>query len=213
MALTALETALEAEHRRQMEMMAQRMKERGSDIDQERVRREIKMAMLMKAKEAKQQANAGSSSTSGFNGFKQVGILSKADEWRQCIEKAEVMKFGPIYKKPYMTSKCNQVAIRIEYQRKVELERKYAGYKDDIFEIIANAQQMQGSILGVPGLPTSNDAESYMDDLISQFSVTNLTFKDLIDHVTNIESNYNTLQQLINPVPPSEALKIGNPPT
>ena len=121
------------------------------------------------------------------------------------------MKFGPIYKKPYMASKCNQVAIRIEYQRKVELERKYAGYKDDIYEIIANAQQMQGSILGVPGLPTSNDAESYMDDMISQFSVTNLTFKDLIDHVSNIESNYNTLQQLINPVPPSEALKIGSP--
>jgi hypothetical protein len=41
-----------------MEIMAQRMKERGSDIDEERVRREIKMAMLMKAKEAKNQANA-----------------------------------------------------------------------------------------------------------------------------------------------------------
>ena len=54
MALTALETALEAEHRNQMEMMAQRMKERGIDIDQERFRREIKMAMLMKVKENKQ---------------------------------------------------------------------------------------------------------------------------------------------------------------
>jgi len=62
--------------------------------------------------------------------------MSKADEWRQCIEKAEVMKFGPIYKKLYMVTKCNQIPIRIEYQRKIELERKYNDNKDDIFEII-----------------------------------------------------------------------------
>lgn len=53
-ALAALETALEAEHRRQMEMMAQRLRERGNDADQERVRRELKMAMLMKSKQARQ---------------------------------------------------------------------------------------------------------------------------------------------------------------
>jgi hypothetical protein len=47
--------------------------------------------------------------------------------------------------------------------------------------------------------------------MLSQFSVANLTFKDLIDHVENIENNYNALQQLINPVPPSEALNIMTP--
>ncbi len=48
--------------------------------------------------------------------------------------------------------------------------------------------------LGLPGgLPTSNDNDSYMDEMISQYSVANLTFKDLIEHVTNIENNYNVL--------------------
>jgi len=64
---------------------------------------------------------------------------------------------------------------------------------------------------GLPGLPTSNDNDSYMDEMLSHVSIANLTFKDLIDHVTSIENNYNTLQQLINPVPPSDALKIGTP--
>jgi arginine repressor len=66
-----------------MAMMAEKLKERGTDLDQERVRREIKMAMLMKVKQARQQAAAESSNTSGFSGFKQGGgIMSKADEWR-----------------------------------------------------------------------------------------------------------------------------------
>ncbi len=51
-------------------MMAEKLKERGSEADQERVRREIKLAMLMKAKQAKLNAAAGSSNTSGFGGFK-----------------------------------------------------------------------------------------------------------------------------------------------
>ena len=44
---------------------------------------------------------------------------------------------------------------------------------------------------------------------MSQFSgmMPNLTFKDLIEHVTSIENNYNQVQLLINPNAPSEKIK------
>lgn len=50
-ALRQLETALEIEQARQMEMMRAKMKERMRDYEAERVRREIKVAMALKAKE------------------------------------------------------------------------------------------------------------------------------------------------------------------
>ena len=50
-AMIALETALEIEQARQMEMMQARLKERMKDGEQERIRREIKMSIMMKAKE------------------------------------------------------------------------------------------------------------------------------------------------------------------
>lgn len=53
-ALQALETALEAEHRRQMEMLCEKMRLRGMDSgEKERVRREIKMSIIMKEKIAR----------------------------------------------------------------------------------------------------------------------------------------------------------------
>jgi hypothetical protein len=50
-ALRALETAIEQEQRRQMAMMREKMKARVMDSEQERVRREVKMALIMKAKQ------------------------------------------------------------------------------------------------------------------------------------------------------------------
>ena len=42
--------------------------------------------------------------------------MSKAEEWRACLEKSGVMKFGPIDKKPYYANPpCKQVPIKIEY--------------------------------------------------------------------------------------------------
>jgi len=50
-ALQALETALEKEQARQMEMMQATLKERAKGGDQEKVRREIKLSMMLKVKE------------------------------------------------------------------------------------------------------------------------------------------------------------------
>jgi hypothetical protein len=37
-----------------------------------------------------------------------------------------------------------------------------------------------------------------IEDTVSQYSVANLTFKDLIDHVNMIEGNYNVVTKYIN---------------
>lgn len=52
-ALQALETAIEIEQARQMNMMKEKLRERMMDNEQEKVRREVRMAMLMKQKELK----------------------------------------------------------------------------------------------------------------------------------------------------------------
>lgn len=44
---------------------------------------------------------------------------------------------------------------------------------------------------------SSADNDSLLEDSLSQFSVANLTFKDLIDHVNLIENNYILLSQWI----------------
>ena len=50
-ALRALETAIEMEQKRQMVMMREQLRARVMDSEQERVRREVKMALIMKAKQ------------------------------------------------------------------------------------------------------------------------------------------------------------------
>ncbi len=49
-ALKALDTAIEQEQKRQMVMMREKMKSRVMESEQERVRREVKMALIIKAK-------------------------------------------------------------------------------------------------------------------------------------------------------------------
>lgn len=49
-ALKALDTAIEQEQKRQMAMMREKMKSRVMESEQERVRREVKMALIIKAK-------------------------------------------------------------------------------------------------------------------------------------------------------------------
>ncbi len=59
-----------------------------------------------------------------------------------CLDKASVMKFGPIYKKSYLSHNCVQIPIRQEYYNKLAIERKYMGAKDEIFDIVNNAQKI-----------------------------------------------------------------------
>jgi Cdc6-like AAA superfamily ATPase len=50
-ALKALDTAIEQEQKRQMAMMRETLKARVLESEKERVKREVKMAMIMKAKQ------------------------------------------------------------------------------------------------------------------------------------------------------------------
>ena len=50
-ALAALETALEREQKRQMDLMREKLRERVKDSEHQRVTREVKMALIMKAKQ------------------------------------------------------------------------------------------------------------------------------------------------------------------
>ena len=81
----------------------------------------------------------GKTNGSGFGGINQT--LSKEDEWRACLDKASVMKFGPIDKIAYETGdkKCAYISNRFEYSRMIEINRKYRGQKDEIFEAVNTA--------------------------------------------------------------------------
>ena len=81
------------------------------------------------------------SQTSGAGAFESVK-KTKEDEWKACIEKASIMKFGPIEKKRYCADKCISIVNRFEYSRMMELNRKYRGMQDEIFETVATAQKV-----------------------------------------------------------------------
>ena len=81
------------------------------------------------------------SSSSGAGAFESVK-KTKEDEWKACIDKVSVMKFGPIEKKRYCADKCISVVNRFEYARMIDLNRKYRGMKDEILEVVANAQKV-----------------------------------------------------------------------
>lgn len=80
-------------------------------------------------------SHMSSSSASAFGSVKKT----KEDEWKICIEKASIMKFGPIEKKRYSADKCVSIVNRFEYARMMELNRKYRGVKDEIFDLVATA--------------------------------------------------------------------------
>lgn len=81
------------------------------------------------------------SSASGTGAFESVK-KTKENEWKACIDKVAVMKFGPIEKKRYCADKCVSIVNRFEYSRMMELNRKYRGMQDEIFEAVATAQKV-----------------------------------------------------------------------
>ena len=94
---------------------------------------------------------------------------------------------------------------RHEWSKKIELETKFHGRKDEIFEQVNTASRIQQSLLN--GGSNSNQqklaralssVDDSIEDTVSQYSVANLTFKDLIDHVNMIEGNYNVVTKYIN---------------
>ena len=82
------------------------------------------------------------SSTSGAGAFGSVK-KTKEDEWKACIDKVSVMKFGPIEKKRYCADKCISIVNRFEYARMMDLNRKYRGMQDEIYEQVATAQKVE----------------------------------------------------------------------
>jgi hypothetical protein len=88
-----------------------------------------------------------SSASGGFG----VTKNTKNDEWKTCLEKASIMKFGPIEKKRYCAIKCETIVNRFEYSRMIDLNRKYRGMKDEIFDVIATAQKVEQSLFRVKG--------------------------------------------------------------
>lgn len=76
-----------------------------------------------------------SSSNKGGAGFTSVQ-KTKNDEWKACLDRASVMKFGPLDKKSYAAVKCANVVNRFEYARMMDLNRKYRGMKDEIFDVV-----------------------------------------------------------------------------
>lgn len=145
-ALQALETAIEREQARQLEMMRAKMKDRNMSAEQEKIRRDLKMALVMKQKEKRQeQAKSASQTTgSGFGmAFKKDG--DKEEELRTCIDKGRIMQIPLKSKKCYVTSNCTMVYNKKEYAKKIELERKFYGQKDEIFEIVNAAMKIEQS--------------------------------------------------------------------
>ena len=82
------------------------------------------------------------SSSSGAGAFGSVK-KTKEDEWKACIDKVSVMKFGPIEKKRYCADKCISIVNRFEYARMMDLNRKYRGMQDEIYEQVATAQKIE----------------------------------------------------------------------
>lgn len=151
---------------------------------------------------------ASSTAASGF------GILKKESSKEEllvlCIEKVHVMRLAPITKKRYVgMTNCIPIYSKLQHLKRVQLERKYLAKKDEVVDQVKIAKQILQS-MGSGGVQlqkmnssvAASDAGS-ADENLSQFSLANLTFKDLIDHVNVIENNYTALSTLIqnNPMP------------
>ena len=159
------------------------------------------MSQMIKAKSARQKEmmnNSGSNTSSkGFFGFnnnsgRNTNEMSKEEMWRNCLDKASVMK-QIIDKKVYSNGPLYNREVQT---KKVALEKKYR--KKD--ELATMSQQMHNSdsrfSLGQTSRLHSgqSDNESMLDS-VSNVSVAGLTFKDLIEHVGRIERNYQALQE------------------
>ena len=99
---------------------------------------------------------------------------------------------------------CTPVYNKSQHTKRVELERKYFGKKDEILEQVNAAKQVMQSLNsgGLAKMDSSvAQSEGASEDSVSVLSLQNMTFKDLIDHVNTIEENYKTLSTLIQNSP------------
>jgi hypothetical protein len=127
-----------------MAMMTERLRERMKEGELERVRREIKMAMLIKAKQqrtAQAMNSSHGSSMGGFGDFK-----NKEDEKSTCLEKIQVRRLGLIYKRTYMADMCLPIRSRKDHAKRQELLKRLYGLKDEIIEEVSAAKRIQESL-------------------------------------------------------------------
>lgn len=119
------------------------------------------------------------------------------------------MRAPVVYKRRYVGQGegCIPIYNRYAHAKRVELERKYFGKKDDVLEHVNTAKQVMQSLgSGGPNLAKMDSSvgqsEGASEDSVSVFSLQNMTFKDLVDHVNTIEDNYKALSLLIqnNPI-------------
>ncbi len=73
-----------------MTMMRERLAERIKEQETDKVRREIKMAQMIKNKQERQKDMMNASATVTSKGFGNFGSQSsdKAEQWKRCLDKA-----------------------------------------------------------------------------------------------------------------------------
>eukprot|EP00347_Sterkiella_histriomuscorum_P024400 403331247 len=205
--LANLETALQREQQRQLENMRSNMGERLKVQETDKVKREIKMAQLIKDKDirSKEMLNMSLSTTRGRGS--QPTSVRNDDAIATLIDRVHMMQ-KPIDKKMYC-GKGAKIYVKNYQTKKVELLKKLLK-KDDVSQIIQSALD-SASKLGAANInPSAIDAQSIlqrvqsqisddslMEDSVSSYALQNLTFKELIEHVDRIEVNYQQIKKKI----------------
>ena len=130
-------------------------------------------------------------SSSGKGPFVSGGD-GKSEQWQKCIDRANIM-MKTIDKKSYSFKIVNK-----EFQaKKLDLQRKLNKSKGDVTMLSAQSSNNLGKNL----IQQQNQNQTMMSeedtilDSVSSFTLNNITFKDLIDYVNRIETNYQTISQ------------------
>ncbi len=87
---------------------------------------------------------ASSTATSGFGNFKKTD--EKEDQLRMCTEKAQIMRAPLIYKKSYVQGSTHlHIYNKKQQAKRVELEKRLFGVKDEIYDQVSTALKLRAS--------------------------------------------------------------------
>jgi len=177
--LEAIEEALAAEQKRQMDQMKEQMKSRNAKLAKDKALRQIKLAEIQKSKlreaAAARAANTGNAASGG-------GAVTEDERERRiarCVEKADMLQ---------------KLIQKQAYSRPIYVRRH-----------VMNMQKLNGAygLNAMGDWGVSQAAESEMSDitvdtqrdLMSMLtSAKNITYKLLLDHVDNTQTNYDVVR-------------------
>ncbi|CDW71824.1 gcc2 and gcc3 domain-containing protein [Stylonychia lemnae] len=188
-----LETALQKEQERQMTNMRKNVGERLKDQETGKIKREIKMAQLIKDKSARQKEMLNVSMASSQVKFGSNRAETKEEQMKKNIEKIKYMQ-QTVDKKVYFGGK---LFVKDHQVKKMELIKKLLK-KDDLSSIQQSLLEQQSNMIqSVARLQSQFSDDSLLQDSVSSYATGNLTFKELIDHVNKIEDNYQEISKNI----------------